>query len=385
MRSNLRESSMSEQERAPKLPLALLEHWMRQYYFNTKYDIGSSGVEPFSFGELRQLLELTDDDLNRIVFYDSPTLGGLDLKKAIADRWGSGDPDAVMISHGSSEAIYLTMNVILREGDEVVVLDPCYQQLSSIAESIGCRLKSWPLRSEHGFAPEIEEALSLIDSRTRMIIVNFPHNPTGVSISEATQQRLISAAAEVGAYLVWDAAFGDLSYNMPPLNSPTMYYDRAISIGTMSKAYGLPGLRVGWCIASPQLLSLYSHMRDYITLHLSPLVEQIACRTVQKADVLLAIRMEQVRTNLAILEDWMNNHRELVSWTPPQGGVCVFPRLLAVPDVEEFCHRLAGEYDVLLVPGTCFNNPQHVRLGFGGSTSSFQEGLSRLSDALSKT
>lgn len=374
---------MNEQECASKLPPALLEHWMRQYYFNTKYDLGSSGVEPFSFGELRALLELEEEDLNRIVFHDSPTLGGLALRKEIAERWGRGDPDAVVATHGSSEAIYLTMNSILRAGDEVVVLDPCYQQLSSIAESIGCRLKSWWLRSRQGFTPDIEEVLSLISSRTRMVIVNFPHNPTGVSISEETQEQLIRAAAEVGAYLVWDGAFGDLSHNAPPLNSPTIYYDRAIAIGTLSKAYGLPGLRVGWCIASPSLLPLYSHMRDYTTLHLSPFVEQVACRVVQKAGVLLGLRMRQVRTNLAILENWMNNHHELLSWTPPQGGVCVFPRLLTVPDVEEFCRHLACDYDVLLVPGTCFHNPRHVRLGFGGSTISFQEGLSRLSDALS--
>src|SRR5215475_13467844 len=124
------QQAMDELEQSSKLPPALLEHWMRQYYFNTKYDLGSSGVEPFSFGELRELLELTEEDLNRIVFHDSTTLGGLDIRKAIAVRWGNGDPDTVMVAHGSSEAIYLTMNVILREGDEVVVLEPCYQQLS---------------------------------------------------------------------------------------------------------------------------------------------------------------------------------------------------------------------------------------------------------------
>jgi capreomycidine synthase len=357
---------------------------MRQYYFNTKYDLGSSGVEPFSFGELRELLELTEEDLNRIVFHDSTTLGGLDLRKAIAGRWGNGDPDTVMAAHGSSEAIYLTMQVILREGDEVVVLNPCYQQLSSIAESIGCGLRPWPLRSREWFVPDIEVALRLINSRTRMVIMNFPHNPTGVSISEEALERLIGAVAKVGAYLVWDAAFGDLNHWGTTLISPTLNYDRAITIGTLSKAYGLPGLRVGWCIASPRLLSLYAHLRDYTTLHLSPFIELIACRAIQKAGELLALRMGQVRANLAFLENWMSERRELVDWRAPQGGVCAFPRLLTIPDVEEFCHRLADDYDVLLVPGACFHNPQHVRLGFGGSTNSFQEGMSRLSDALSK-
>ncbi|MCG6137826.1 MAG: capreomycidine synthase [Nostoc sp. LLA-1] len=361
---------------------ALLEGWMRDYYFNTEIDIGSSGVENFSLAELYQLTDLTPEELNRVVFHDSSSLGNFGLRKEIALRWGNGDPEQVMVTHGSSEAIFLIMNGLLQADDEIVVLDPCYQQLFSIAESIGCKLQPWRLRFEHNFAPNVEEAKRLITSRTRMVVVNFPHNPTGASLTPEEQAELIGAVAEVGAYLVWDAAFADITYNGSPLPNPNLQYDRSISMGTFSKAYGLPGLRFGWCIASPDVLARFVHLRDYITLHLSPLVELIAQRVIEKADRLLNIRLQQACTNLEILSEWVEQHQNFVDWARPQGGVCAFLHLRGISDTETFCHSLANNYKVLLVPGSCFNYQGHVRLGFGGATSDLNEGLIRLSKAL---
>ena len=363
-------------------PPAPLEDWMRQYYFSARIDIGSSGVENFSLGELRALFGITQDELDEVVFRDSLTLGDEGLRKAIARRWHDGDPESVMVTHGSSEAIYLIMNALLRSGDEVVVLDPSYPQLNSTALGIGCNLKRWGLQAEENFVPDIATARKLIGSRTRMVVVNFPHNPTGASISVSEQTALINAAAEVGAYLFWDSAFADITYNHSPLSPPGLQYERSISIGTLSKAYGLPGLRVGWCIATPDVLARAVQLRDYVTLHLSPLVELIARRTIEGADELLSIRRQQARTNLEILSAWANNHQGLVKWVPPQGGVCAFLGLPRVPDVEVFCHHLAQTDGVLLVPGTCFNYPGHVRLGFGGATSQLTEGLACLSNSL---
>jgi capreomycidine synthase len=363
-------------------PEALLESWMRQYYFETPIDIGSSGVQSFSLAELRQLVGITQEELDHITFDDSRTLGAPDLRLAIARQWGNADPERVMATHGSSEAIYLILNALLQEHDEVLILDPIYQQFFSISETIGCRLTPWRLRFEHRFAPDVDEARALITPRTRMVIVNFPHNPTGASLTPDEQERLIEAVAEVGAYLVWDAAFAELTYEQPPLPDPTLRYERAISLGTLSKAYGLPGLRVGWCLAAPDVLARCVQLRDYITLHLSPLVELIAQRAIEKADLLLKIRREQATANREILARWLAQQEGLVEGWPPLGGVCAFLRLPAVADVEVFCQQMAQKFGVLLVPGTCFNRPHHVRLGFGGPTAELQEGLSRLSTLL---
>ncbi|TWH43974.1 capreomycidine synthase [Dulcicalothrix desertica] len=364
------------------IPPAHLECWMRNYYFNTNIDIGSSSVESFSLADIRQLTDLTQKELDSVVFNDSSSYGSFDLRKEIAFRWGNENPEQVMVTHGSSEAIYLIMSTLLNANDEVVVLDPCYQQLYSIAESIGCKLKPWRLRPEYNFVPNIEEVKSLITPNTRMVVVNFPHNPTGASLTLEEQQELINAVAEVGAYLVWDAAFAELVYKDSPLPNPNLWYKNSISLGTLSKAYGLPGLRFGWCIASSNILERFVYRRDYITLHLSPLVELIAQRVIHKVDSFLNIRLHQAHTNLKILSEWIYRHKEFVDWAYPQGGVCGFLRLHTISNSEAFCRYLANVYGVLLVPGNCFNYDNYVRLGFGSSTPQLIEGLNRLSKAL---
>jgi capreomycidine synthase len=365
-----------------KFPPALLESWMRDYYFAVDADIGSSGVRDFTMAEFRALVGLELSELDALVLQDSESLGGSGLREALAARWTRGDAGRVMVTHGSSEANFLLMHALLEPGDEVVVLEPIYQQLHAVAASIGCVLRPWPLRPERGWSVDLEEGVALITDRTRMVIVNFPHNPTGVTISAAELDGLIAAAARVGAWLVWDGAFTELTYEAAPLPDPTLAYDRAVSMGTLSKAYGLPGVRVGWCLGPPQVLDRMVQVRDYLTLHLSPVVELLAERAVRHGDRIVADRRVLARENRARVDRWVAGQDGAVSWTLPAGGVCGFPRLHNVPDVEAFCHRLAREHRVLLVPGTCFGVEGHVRLGFGRATAELETGLSRLSEAL---
>jgi capreomycidine synthase len=365
-----------------RFPLAHLEEWMRDYYFDAEIDIGSSGVQDYGLSDLRRLLGISLEDLDRIVFHDSRTLGGPELRRAVAERWAKGQAERVIVTHGATEANFLTMNALLERDDEVVVLTPMYQQLYAIAEAIGCRLVRWPLRFEQGFIPDLDDARRLIGPRTRMVIVNFPHNPTGASVTLDQQRELIEICSRVGAYLVWDMAFTDLTYGEPPLPDPGLFYERAVSMGTLSKAYGLPGLRLGWCLAHPDVLERFIRIRDYLTLHLSPLVEMIAQRAIEKGDLLLEPRRTEARKNRDLVERWISDQQGRVEWVRPAGGVCAFPRLNGVSDVVEFCRDLLRTERVLLVPGSCFDCSQHVRLGFGGSMQNVEEGLQRLSRAL---
>jgi aspartate/methionine/tyrosine aminotransferase len=273
------------------------------------------------------------------------------------------------------------MNALLAPGDEVVVTDPCYPQLFLVAESLRCHFRRLPLRPEQGFRPDVERLCAMIGPATRMVVLNFPHNPTGAHVSPEEQRAIVDACAEVGAYLIWDGAFAEITYDVPPLPDPADLYERAVSMGTLSKTYGLPGLRVGWCLAAPEVLQELIRFRDYITLHLSPLVELIAGRAIEETDLIVGPRREQCRRNRELLHRWCA-HQEDLLWTPAQGGSCIFPRLLTVPDVDAFCHRLARERRVMLVPGTCFGHPQHVRLGFGGRTEALLEGLKQLESLL---
>lgn len=373
----------STREAPLDLPRAALEDWMREYYFETEIDIGGSGVEDFRLRDLRDLLGIARDEIDEIVFHDSQTLGGPSIRKALSERFLDGDPEGVIVTHGSTEANHLVMYTLLRRGDEVVVFDPCYTQLEGIAESLGCRVRASALRWENGFRPDLDEVESLITPATRMVVVNFPHNPTGATLTPEERDRLLQAVERTGAYLVWDGAFTDLTYDAPPLRDPVLDYERTLSMGTLSKAYGLPGMRVGWCLGSPELLAPMIRVRDYTTLHLSPLVETLAERAIAGADRILELRRAQARRNRDLLGRWVEEHRELVSWTPPEGGVCGLIRFdERVGDVESFCHRLARRERLLLVPGSCFNHPRHARLGFGGATQELEEGLRRLGSAL---
>lgn len=369
-----------------RFPRALLEDWLRDYYFEVEVDMSGSGVEDFSMGELRQLLGIETDELDRVVFHDSRSLGGDGLRAALADRFAGGRVERVMATHGSTEATFLIMNALLSPGDEVVVATPSYQQLASTAEPIGCRLVRWPLRFEDGFRPDLDDLRRLLSPRTRMVVANFPHNPTGTTVTPEEQRELIAVVERSGAWLLWDNAFAGLVHDAPPLPEATDLYERAISMCTLSKAYGLPGLRVGWCLAaSPAVLEAMVQVRDYLTLSLSPLVERIAERAIRGADRLLEPRLAQARRNLEIVAAWMEEHEERVEWVRPRGGVTAFPRLRNVEDpgeVEVLCHRLARERRVLLAPGVCFGLRDHVRLGFGGSTAGLEAGLAHLSDLL---
>jgi capreomycidine synthase len=363
----------------------LLEEWMRRYYFDVEIDIGSSGVQNFSMSDLRALLGFSYQDLDRIILRDSQSSGGEGVRRVLADCWLGGRMDRVLVTHGSSEALYLCMASLLSVGDEVVVLDPCYPQHRSLAEALGCNVRFWPLRYERGFRPDLEEARDVIGPETRMVVVNFPNNPTGAILSPEEQEDLLLMVESVGAYLVWDGAFSALTYDDPVPPELSLRSDRVLSIGTLSKAYGLPGLRVGWCFGAPQLLQRLVEARDHLTLHLSPLVEFVAEQAVAKGDLILGPRLAQARRNRALVADWVDQLGGFVEWVVPKGGVCAFIRLPTVDDVDAFCHRLAQEHSVFLIPGSCFRHPQHARLGFGDSTATLELGLSRLAELLRVT
>ena len=364
------------------LPGAALEDWLRERYFDAEIDISSSGVAPYSVPELREILGMSLEEFDQVTFTDSRSLGAPELREAIAARWGDGHGEKVVVANGSSEAAFLVMNAVLEPGDTVVVADPAYHALRGTAESLGCRIVCWALRPEDGFRPDLDQLRALVTPGTRMVVVNFPHNPTGVSVSPAEQEALVSVAESAGACLVWDAAFADLTYDVPPLPDATLLYDRAVTFGTLSKGYGLPGLRAGWCIGPPQIVNACAAIRDYTSLALSPLVELVAVRAVCGAGQLLAPRLAQARGNLAVTAEWASGNAGHLAWARPAGGVTAFPRLRRLAHTDAFCDRLLREHGVLLVPGSCFGYPQHVRLGFGGPAAELKEGLGRVSALL---
>lgn len=358
---------------------------MRWYYHAVDHDIGSSGVRDLTVEELRELCGFDLAELDDLVFHDSESFGGTQLRAALADRWTGGDVDRVMVTHGSSEAIYIVMHTVLEPGDDVVVVEPAYQQLYDIAATLGCRILRWPLREHDGFAVDIAALRALVARyRPRMIVVNFPHNPTGVTITRDQQQELVTIAAQTDAWLVWDHAFGELSYDSAPLPLPTGCYPRCIAFGTFSKSYGLAGIRVGWCVAPHDLLARMAVLRDYIALYVSPLLEFFAEQAVRHAERIVTLQRGHAGANRRVLLDWAEAMGDRVRIVPPAGGVTAFVELPGHGDTTDLCERLARRDRVLLVPGACFGGgyTSYVRLGFGGTGAELSAGLTALADAL---
>lgn len=365
------------------VPIAKLEEWMRLYYHHVDHDIGSSGVRDLTIEELRAICGFELSELDPMVFHDSESFGGSTLRAALADRWTGGDVDRMMVTHGSSEAIYIVMHTVLEPGDEVVVVHPAYQQLYDIAGALGCRIIRWPLRGDGGFAADLALLRQLAATGPRMIVVNFPHNPTGVSLTPDEQRQLIAIASEAGAWLVWDHAFGELTYSADPLPLPD-WYGRCIAFGTFSKSYGLAGIRVGWCVAPPDLLARMAVLRDYIALYVSPVLEFFAEKAVTNADRIVGIQHAHAQGNLRLLRDWAARMGDRVRFDLPDGGVTAFVEFPGRSDVTDMCRRLAERHRVLLVPGECFGDDfrSFARLGFGGTTAELTAGLSAIEEVL---
>ena len=363
--------------------LARLEEWMRRYYHRVDHDIGSSGVQDLTMAELQRLCGFELAELDPMVFHDSESLGGRRLRSALADRWTEGDVDPVMVTHGSSEAIYVAMHTLLEPGDEVVVVDPVYPQLYAIAEAMGCRITRWSLRSGTGFAVDLDRLRALVGRGPRMVVVNFPHNPTGLSLTPDQQRAVVEIVADRGAWLVWDHAFGELTYATDPLPLPR-WYGRSICLGTFSKSYGLAGLRVGWCLAPPDVLARMAVLRDYIALYVSPVLEFLAEQAVRRADLILARQRAHAAANLTRLLEWAGQRPDQLRLQPPDGGVTTLVQVPAEADMTLVCRDLAEQHRVLLVPGECFGDRYQdcARLGFGGSTAELTAGLAALEAVL---
>jgi capreomycidine synthase len=352
---------------------AALEDWFRHRYFDAKIDISCSGMPPASLSELGLDVPFADVRLQ-----DSPSLGSERLRTAIAARYAPGRADRVMVTSGSSEAIFLALAALIRPGDEVVVMRPAYQSLVSVAAALGATLRHWDLAADEGFRPRLDRLAGLVTAATRVVIVNFPHNPTGVTLTAAECRELVTLVEASGCHLLWDGAFTDLTYDAPPLETPTA--ERCVATGTLSKSYGLPGIRVGWCLASPGQLRAMVRIRDYLTLNVSPLNELAAAVALDNAESILARQRAMASRGLAVLTEWAARRPGLVSLPVPRGGVTAFPDFGM--DTFDLAVRLSERHGVLVVPGSCFGHPGRMRIGFGVPEQTLRDGLAAVDSEL---
>lgn len=365
-----------------------LERWMTRWETQVQFDLAESGIKPLTVDELLRLGG-RDEALNamlRISLGYSEARGTEDLRTLISSLYRDVSPDDVLITTGAIEANFLLFNVLLNPGDHVIVVDPAYQQLQSVPKAIGCDVSLWHLRPENGFHYDLGELRQLVTSRTRLIVLNTPHNPTGAVLTDAQQRDVYQMAENVGALVMGDEAYRWLTLpGRDPFAGPVRDLGaRGISIGTLSKPFGLPGLRIGWIAATSDLVQNCWSQRDYISLSPGKLNDYLATIAIRAREQIFERTRAIATRNLDVVEAWIHQREDLVSWVAPQGGLLGLLRYnIDVPSLE-LADRLAGEASVMLAPGSAFGYEHFLRIGIGGDVEIMREGLARMASVLER-
>jgi len=264
-------------------------------------------------------------------------------------------------------AIFLFMHAALGPGDHAIVHFPCYQSLIEVARSTGCEVTPWTAREQDAWALDLDELERLIRPNTKAIVVNFPHNPTGYLMPGEDYRRLNQIAQERGISLFSDEVYRQAEYHPADrLPSACEINETSISLGVMSKTYGLPGLRIGWVVTRDEsLLAKMAALKDYTTICNSAPSEFLAELALRHRPRLVERNLGIIARNLSILDGFFERYAGRFAWHRPKAGPIAFPRLLD-GDIEAFCHDLVTRSGVLLLPGTVYDDRgNHFRIGFG--------------------
>jgi aspartate/methionine/tyrosine aminotransferase len=356
--------------------------WEHQVAWN----VSESGVEPLRLEELA----LTEEDraavLRQALGY-TQTNGTIELRSLIAAQYPGATADHVEVTNGGSEANFITLWHLLDRGDEMVMMTPNYMQAAGVARAFGASVRPWPLRvSPDGsrWTPDLDALDAAVNHSTRIIFICNPNNPTGARLTSSELDRICATAERVGAWVVSDEIYRGAE--LDSVLTPTAWgrYERVIVTCGLSKAYGLPGLRIGWIVAPPSLAQALWGVHDYTTIApgaLSDVLARIALAPAGRAR-LLARTQGIVRANYPIVRDWIEARNGLMEHVPPEAGAIVFVRYRHDINSSALVERLRTEQSVLVVPGDHFEMDGHLRIGFGSHPELLAGALSRISELM---
>ncbi len=362
-----------------------LERYFAKYEFETPYILGASDCETFSVNELLDLDYESYDQLKKLKLGYTESLGHPVLREEVSCLYEEIEPDNIVIFSGAEEGIFILMNVLLEKGDHVIVQYPCYQSLFEIANAIGCQITKWEM-DPRDWSLNLEFLKKSINSRTKLIIVNFPHNPTGMLVTNQIYRSIIEVAKDNDIYLLSDEVYRFLEYDATDrLPSACDLYAKALSLGVLSKAFGLAGLRIGWIATKDEkLLKDIATFKDYTTICNSALSEFFAILAIRNRSYLLNRNLKIVKTNLKYLKQFFKRNEEIFYFIPPTGGSIAFPSLKSNGYSTDFCQMLIESKRVLLIPSTMFlYGNKHFRIGFGRRD--FPVGLTKLEEFIKES
>ena len=363
-----------------ELPTFVLDQWLGQNAGRAKFHLGGSTGPQWTLAEL---LELEGGDalprlLESGVVYGQAA-GRPQLREALAATHGV-PAEHVLVVNGGSEAILLLFFHAARPGANVVVPFPGFPPYHVLPASLGLEARTYPLRRETAYRIDPDDVLREVDANTALVLVNSPHNPTGAAPTDDEMRELHDAVSRRGVQFVCDEVFHPIYHG--PARSSASRLPQATVIGDLSKALSLPGLRIGWIVEPDETRRhKYVNAREYFSVSnpiASEFFAEIAIR--HREDILRRTR-EVTGRNLPLVDALVEQHREMLDWIRPRGGMTAFIRLRGGQHARSLCEAALSE-GILLTPGDCFDVPDHFRLGFGVEREQFPEAINRFGATL---
>lgn len=357
-----------------------LERYFAAHEFSARHLLSASDCEALS---LHELLTLADDDARalwqglKLSYTESQ--GHPRLRAEIARLYGSVGPDALLVA-APEELIFIAMNALLAPGDHVIATFPGYQSLYEIAQAIGCTVTRWPLEAgPDGWRLDLDFLARSITPQTKLVVINFPHNPTGFLPARSELEQIIGLARAHGLYVFSDEMYRLLEYRKDArLPAVAEMYERGITLSGLSKAFALPGLRIGWlAMRDDGLLARCLAFHDYTTICASAPSEILGIIALRAKDGILARNLARIEANTAACAAFCARHAGLIRWLPPCAGSVAFPQLRADVPVRRFVEDVLASKNVMILPGDVFDHPgNHFRVGLGRAD--FQEALAEM-------
>jgi aspartate/methionine/tyrosine aminotransferase len=343
----------------------------------SKYFMGASGPEAVSLPELLSMA--SDTDRKRWQGFSlgfASSLGDQHLRELIAADYPGLSADNIITFAGAQEAIYATCHALLNPADHVQVITPLYEPLSIVAELIGAKVRKVAMQSTgSGWQLDMDEWSDSMGPETVLSVINFPHNPTGAMISQLQLQMMVDQCSDFGGWLFADEVFRGLEYReadrLPPVAS---IYDKGISLGVMSKAYGLGGIRIGWIASQDKALINRLHdIKQFLSICNSQADEVLASIALKNGKTLLSQNVALIQNNLQIIDEAMDAFSAKIEWYPPMAGCSAYPKLREASSSSAFINELLDKTGIMLVPGECFQQGDaHFRMGFGSKSFGYQ-------------
>lgn len=358
-----------------------VEQYMDRYESGITYNLGETCCHSLSIDEVARLADASAEPLLKDLVSSRLTYGHIQgspqLKSAIAGLYDVGAAN-IVVTNGAIGANFLVFYALVDRGDHVVVVEPSYQQLSSVPRVFGAEVSPLRLRFEDGFLPDLDKLRQLVSLRaTKLVVINNPHNPSGVVWSNAVLRQVVDLCRQYGCYVLCDEVYRPLYHTaVQPSSILSFGYERAISTSSMSKAFAMAGIRVGWVATNDAALtrSLLSK-RDYNAISVSMVDDKIATFALQHQHQILLRNLELCAKNLAHIQQCIDASGGRLAWVPPQGGSTCFIRVNADVSTMEMCRVLAETHKVLVVPGEVFGCPGFIRIGFGNGEDEVRQGF----------